>query len=244
MLWKHLARGLPSHACGPARTPERSDMAVVLHNLSLAIVIALTQAPSANVAPLTSGKPPLSWASVAIHVSDPGKDAPTSWNTQANGLDIRGLGLKDLISQGYNFSVMPFRDDEISGLPDWARSTRYDIVARVDTEDVATFKTFTDLSMQEAIAAFTARQATGEMLMMQGLLTDRFHLQVHWEQKERTVYTLSVAKGGVRMKPAADIVHGTMSFSRGHLSGTGIPISFLASLLEILQIMLSPTSAA
>lgn len=208
-------------------------MVFLLRSVSLAVVFAVAQAPSASVAPLTSGQAPLAWASVAIHVCDPTKDAPTSWNSQPNGVDIRGLGLKELISQGYDFSVMPFRDDQIAGLPDWARSTRYDVVARVDTEDIPAFKKITDLSMQETIAAFSARQATGQMLMMQSLLTDRFHLKVHWEKKERTVYTLSSAKGGVRMKPAADTVHGSLNFSRGHLSGTGVPVSFIASLLEI-----------
>ena len=42
-----------------------------------------------------------------------------------------------------------------------------------------------------------------------------------------------VAKGGLRLKPAADPKHGEMSFSRGHLSGRGVPISFLASLLAL-----------
>ncbi len=69
--------------------------------------------------------------------------------------------------------------------------------------------------------------------MMQSLLTDRFHLKLHWEQKERTVYTLSVAKGGLRLKPAADTEHGSLSFSRGHLSGTGVPISFIAVVLAL-----------
>ncbi|SEB76320.1 TIGR03435 family protein [Terriglobus roseus] len=207
-------------------------MLFLLRNVLFAGALAIAQARSAGVAPLTSGKSPLAWASVAIHESDPTKDA-TSWNSQANGVDIRGLGLKQLISQGYDFSVTPFRDDEISGLPNWARSTRYDIVARVDTEDIPAFKKITDLSMQDTIAAFSARQATGQMLMMQSLLTDRFHLKVHWEQKERAVYTLSVAKGGLRLQPAADTLHGSMMFSRGHLSGKGVPVSFLASLLEI-----------
>jgi uncharacterized protein (TIGR03435 family) len=35
------------------------------------------------------------------------------------------------------------------------------------------------------------------------------------------------------MKPAADPKHGEMSFSRGHLAGKGVPISFLASLLAL-----------
>ncbi len=143
------------------------------------------------------------------------------------------MSLTDIISEGYNFSVMPFRADEISGLPDWAKTARYDISARVDPDDVPEFKKLSNLSMQDTIAAFTARQPTGEMLMMQTLLRDRFALRVHWESKQRSVYALVLAKGGLRMKPSADPEHGEMSFSRGHMSGKGVPVSFLASLLAM-----------
>lgn len=83
------------------------------------------------------------------------------------------------------------------------------------------------------IADFTAHRPTGEMLMMQSLLRDRFHLRVHWESKQRSVYALVVAKGGLRLKPAADPKHGSMSLSQGHMAGKGVPISFLASLLAL-----------
>jgi uncharacterized protein (TIGR03435 family) len=199
--------------------------------LPLTILLALLPAPAQGQA--TPATPPIAWASVAIHVSEPAHENDDTSGDQPNGINERGRNLREIISEAYNFSVMPFREDEISGLPDWARSTRYDIVARVDPEDVAAFKKFKDLSMNDTIAAFAARQPTGEMLMMQSLLADRFHLRVHWEQKERSVFALSAAKGGVRMKPAADQEHGEMTFNQGHLSGKGVPVSFLASLLEL-----------
>ncbi len=192
------------------------------------------QASSAPAATTASAKPPLSWASVAIHPSDPNRPAPDSYSRdQPDGITERGMSLSDIISQGYNFSIMPFREDEISGLPDWAKSARYDITARVDPDDVPAFKKLSNLSMQDTIAAFTARQPTGEMLTMQSLLRDRFALRVHWESKQRTVYVLVLAKGGLRMKPAADPEHGDLTFSDGHLSGKGVPLSFLASVLAM-----------
>jgi uncharacterized protein (TIGR03435 family) len=193
----------------------------------------LLQVSSGLPTSTTSGKPPLSWASVAIHANDPNKVEENYSHDQPNGITERGRSLSEIISEGYNFSVMPFRENEISGLPDWAKTARYDILARVDGDDAEAFKKLSNLSMQETIAAFTARQPTGEMLMMQSLLRDRFRLRVHWEAKERSVYALVVGKGGLRMKPAADPKHGEMSFSRGHLAGKGVPISFLASLLAL-----------
>lgn len=176
------------------------------------------------------GGDPVSWAAVSIHPTDPAS-TNNSWGDQPNGISDHGIGLQGLISQAYNFSVMPFRDDEIEGLPAWAKSTRYDVIARVDPDDQEAFRKLSSLSMQEAVAAFAARQTTGEMLMEQALLADRFHLKVHWEPRERTVYLLKVAKSGVRMSTAADPKHGSMTFDAGKLSGKGVPVSFIASLL-------------
>lgn len=208
-------------------------MVFVSRSLSSVVLSLLLQGASGSSAAPASGKAPLSWASVAIHVSDPNREGEGYNHEEANGITDRGVSLREIISEGYNFSVMPFREDEVAGLPEWAQSARYDIVARVDFEDVAAFKKLSNIPMEEMIAAFAARQPTGEMLMMQKLLEDRFGLRVHWEPKERSVYAMSVAKGGLRMTPAADPKHGEMSFSRGHLAGKGVPISFLASLLAL-----------
>lgn len=203
------------------------------HGVSSIALSLLLQVSTGRPASPQAEKPPLSWASVAIHVTNPDKANEYSSRDQPDGITARAISLKDIISEGYNFSVMPFREDEILGLPAWAQTTRYDILARVDPDDVEAFKKLSSLSVQETMAAFSARQPTGEMLMIQSLLQDRFGLRVHWESKERSVYALVVAKGGLRMKPAADPKHGEMSFNHGHLAGKGVPLSFLATLLAI-----------
>jgi len=208
-------------------------MASLSRGLPSIVLPMLLQLSSGLPALSTSERPPLSWASVAIHLNDPEKEGGDYAHEEQNGITERGRSLSDIISEGYNFSVMPFREDEISGLPDWAKQSRYDILARVDADDVEAFNKLSHISTEEMIAAFTARQPTGEMLMMQSLLRDRFGLRVHWESKQRNVYALVVAKGGLRVKPAVDPKHGEMSFSEGHLSGKGVPLSFLASLLGI-----------
>ena len=204
-------------------------MLLPLRSLSLALLVSFAQSP-ATATSTPPGGPPLPWAAISIHVSSP---ETTGWNggDQPDGVTERGVDLRGLISSAYNFGVMPLRADELSGLPDWARTTRYDVIARVDPDDVPAFKKLSNLSMQETITAFANRQTTGEMLMMQKLLADRFNLQVHWESKERSVYFLSQAKGGLRLKPAADPAHGQLTFSQGHLEGKGVPLSFIASLL-------------
>jgi uncharacterized protein (TIGR03435 family) len=55
------------------------------------------------------------------------------------------------------------------------------------------------------ITAKTDPQATKEQMqvMLRTLLSERFKLAFHAEKKEMRVYTLTVAKGGIKMKPSA-----------------------------------------
>lgn len=77
------------------------------------------------------------------------------------------------------------RQDLVSGLPEWTKSERYDIVAKVAPEDVETYHA---LPLQE-------RQA-----MFQEVLSERFRLRFHLEPKEVPALEMTVAKGGPKLK--------------------------------------------
>jgi uncharacterized protein (TIGR03435 family) len=200
--------------------------------IALSALCCSTFAQSAK--PTPPGGEPLEWMAVSIHQMDPAHENNASANDQPNGISERGAPLASLISQAYNFGIMPMRDDEIMGLPGWAKSARYDVDARVAPEDVPAFKKLSGLSTADTIAAFTSRTYTGEMLMQQALLTERFHLKMHWEKGERNVYILTVAKGGARVKPTeSDPNHGNISFSSGRITSKAVPVVFFASILEM-----------
>ena len=65
--------------------------------------------------------------------------------------------------------------------------------------------------------------------MLQRLLEDRFKLKVHYEQRVMSLYEMTVARGGVKMKAAhpADPEHGSMSMSNGKLEGDNVPMGFI-----------------
>lgn len=206
--------------------------------LRTAVTIALSllscSAFAQSAKPTPPGGEPLQWMAVSIHQMDPAHENNASANDQPNGISERGAPLASLISQAYNFGIMPMRDDEITGLPGWAKSARYDVDARVAPEDVPAFKKLSGLSTADTIAAFSTRTYTGEMLMEQALLTERFHLKVHWEKGERNVYMLTAAKGGARLKPTeSDPNHGSISFSSGRITSKAVPVVFFASILEM-----------
>jgi uncharacterized protein (TIGR03435 family) len=84
--------------------------------------------------------------------------------------------------------------DVIKGLPQWTLSARYTIHA--ETEDPA------------ANGPTTGFQDTSTRLlfgvMLQTLLEDRFQLKLHRVTEQSPMYALTVAKGGLKMKPLKD----------------------------------------
>jgi uncharacterized protein (TIGR03435 family) len=87
-------------------------------------------------------------------------------------IDYKGINLRSLIARAFGV-----KDYQIEG-PQWLEDSRYDVIATIPKG-----------SSTEQIN-----------LMMQGLLKERFKLALHHESKPLAVYTLSVAKGGSKLK--------------------------------------------
>ncbi len=196
----------------------------------LALSLARAQAPAAT----PPGGNPVPWAAVSIHPSDPARDkGHDNWDDHANGFSGQGMTLVELLSQGYRFSFLPFRDEAIVGLPAWAHEARYDVRAVVDSDDVAAFHKLSSMQMADSLAAFSARQYTGEMLMCQTLLSERFHLKAHYEFRPQAVYLLTVDKGGPHLKTTTNGANeGGLQFGNGNLAGKGVPMYLMANILS------------
>lgn len=76
-------------------------------------------------------------------------------------------------------------DDRIVGAPGWVKSTKFNIQAKVDAAEAPKLEHLT----------IDQRRS-----MLVPLLVDRFNLKYHHETREIPVYSLVIAKGGVRMK--------------------------------------------
>ncbi len=201
---------------------------------TVASLSSLQAQSSPTVAPIPSAtpvKPPIEWDAISIHKHDP-NDTNMRWGSGADGIGGIGVTLRTLISEAYSFSVLELRDDQLSGLPGWAKDARYDITAKVSPEDIPAWKKFDDMSMEETIQHMLSQQPTGDMLMLRSLLQDRFGLKVHYETKVEPVYDLLLDKGGPRLKPAKDPKHGDMNWNAGVLKGDGVPMHFMAMVLS------------
>lgn len=170
---------------------------------------------------------------VSVKLNKSGTNNFRSMYSPSGTVEITNTPLLFVIRQAY--SLYNSNDDQITGLPEWAKTERYDIQAKVSEADAPVMKTLT-------------REQRGEML--QGLLADRFKMVAHTETRERPVYALVVAKGGTKLHEAdatntyPDGIHapdgkgggaGMMRMGRDFIDAQAIPMSQLLGTLTQLS---------
>jgi uncharacterized protein (TIGR03435 family) len=103
-----------------------------------------------------------------------------------DGVYIKGFPLHAILHTAF-LGLHEYGDDRIIGEPAWAKSERYDIQAKVDEAEVARWK----------------RLSTDQQrLALQILIAERFNLRFHRESRISSIYVLSIAKDGPRIKQA------------------------------------------
>ena len=76
-------------------------------------------------------------------------------------------------------------DRQLVGLPDWAKNQSYAVAAK----------------QADSSPALSPRENQEQVRrMMRSMLADRFHLQLHTETRQESIYKLESSKGGVRLK--------------------------------------------
>lgn len=118
--------------------------------------------------------------------------------------------ISDLIFNAFDLKS----PDQIVGLPNWDSEDSFDIEAKVDEDDLASYQKLSDRERKEQAAP-----------MLRSMLTERFNLKAHHETRILPVYALVVAKGGFKLKQAqgAENLYG-MNTNRGLISIRGGPI--------------------
>jgi uncharacterized protein (TIGR03435 family) len=108
----------------------------------------------------------------------------TSIGAPGNRFMAQNYSLKMLLQYAYDLN-----EDSIVGIPSQIDSKRFDINAKISDPDPVALK---KLSPEQ------------NRLMLLPLLTERFQLKTHMETRPASIYELVVAKGGPKLKPAAD----------------------------------------
>ena len=184
----------------------------------LAVVASVPSAAAQNSARTT----PPAFEVASIKVNKANDNIVTS--RSANGrYTVTGHTLAMLIRSAYR--VQEF---QVVGGPEWIDTIRFDIQA---TEPAGL------AAGPPGTVAPGPGQPTGQQLMLQSLLADRFHLTVHRETRERPVYALVLARGDRKLGPqlqrstkdcAATRTCGT-NIGPGYIRVTGVTMAQLAT---------------
>jgi uncharacterized protein (TIGR03435 family) len=217
---------MPSKSSCTVDCPRKS-LFIALAVLTLASsLFAQTDAPPASP-PIV---PQIRFDVVSVRQNKSGSTAMTRQSSaDSDGISITNAPLARILFYAYQINDASL----IAGIPAWAMTERYDIFAKVAPSDVPAYQKLTNAQRGE---------------MVQKLLTDRFKLQAHRETKDRPVYALVIAKGGIKMKEAKPgdsypngiqphpngFVHGATIFSTGpeDLTAQGASTGELATVLS------------
>jgi uncharacterized protein (TIGR03435 family) len=173
----------------------------------------------------TPAKPP-EWAVISIKPNK-AEDHGMRFFFTPDGISFNNIPVQMILRQAFDL-----QDDLIFGAPDWVKSDRYDVEAKVDGADVAALKTI----------PYDQRS-----VMLQSLLADRFKLVTHTETRTLPVYELHIAKSGSKLHlatPGDTYPHGLkgpdgaashggiMRIERGQFTGQAVSLTVLAKQLS------------
>ena len=165
-------------------------------------------------------KRPLVFDVASVKPSDPGRT--TNVLTGAgDSLTIVNVPLRKIIMYAYDI-----RDFQLLAVPAWVEVERYDIVAKTAAGDVTAVEAIAKTNDQRKDRVARIRER------LRSLLADRFDLQVHMEQRERTILDLRIAKGGPKLVETSSQL-GRISTVDGRIQGFGAPIPMLVTQLSI-----------
>lgn len=152
--------------------------------LPVLVVDSVNQKPTANLPGVTEKLPPLRMEFDVADIKPSTQDHPTAPRFTPGGrLEVRGVTLIALIQHAWGLDT--WDDELIAGGAKWLTTERFDIVAKATPPDGPS----SSLKDDDTLRA-----------MLRNMLTDRFGLAVHSEERQVTVFALTADKP--KLKPA------------------------------------------
>jgi uncharacterized protein (TIGR03435 family) len=151
-----------------------------------------------SVQPSTAAKPAFSVAS--IRPSPPDARSLSGPHGTAEDFSATMATVESMIGYAYNVPwVLGMSADplhfylphvsELMGGPDWIRSDKYDLKAKLDGPELEAWNKLPKEQQKEQLR-----------MMLRALLADRFKLTIRQEKRELPVYALTVAKDGLKLQ--------------------------------------------
>ena len=153
----------------------------------------------------------LEFDAVSVKPSNPNSASGTVVDVTRGGtLHVVNATLKDLMETAYDVGSF-----QIKGGPKWADAAKYDVDATPGTRPQG--------------AAVPQPDWTNVRLKVQALLKDRFQLQLHRETRTGSIYSLAIAKGGIKSTGLSV----TQNPHRGINAGQGTMLGEAASIAQL-----------
>lgn len=194
-------------------TPARVAIltAAALFALALPLAVGVVQAQG-----------PLAFDVASIKPANP-EERNSRFNiVPGGGINVVNVPLRRLVEFAYNV-----RESQIQSGPGWINSMAYDIVARVEKADgPIDLGKMSDSDRRTLESQIRSRT--------QSLLEDRFQLKIRRETREMPILALTVAKGGLKLKPVAegDVRPTNIRVGRGTMTAQRVPMSLFVQSLS------------
>jgi uncharacterized protein (TIGR03435 family) len=169
-----------------------------------------SQAPAAAPPTAQAAPTPQYEYAVATIKPDSPEGVQSYWQNTADGFKAI-TPPNGFIMSAYGLHML----DQIVGLPAWASSDPFEVIAKMDPDTVTALA---KLPPQE--------QWKAQQQMLQALLADRFALKVHRATKQLPIYVLTVVDAGKLKKSMSD-TDGSASFYFGKITAHAMPIDTL-----------------
>lgn len=200
-------------------------------NISMFVAVSVLTCTTSSPGQSATSKPEASQSSVAaadlpkytVATVKPGTDdGHFSFQLMPDGVSIAGVTMQMILREAFHTD-----DDRIVGSPGWVKSRKFDIQAKVDAADAPKLDHLNPDQRRS---------------MLVPLLVERFNLKYHHETRELPMYSLVIAKGGVKMKESkpddpSDNEGSGQHFlrfkGRGHLESKGTNVPMLVSTLSM-----------
>ena len=204
-------RGAEAKGDGALLTEDRSRRLIDVASGSGQLVFHLCIALVGPWALAQPGTKRLEFEIASMKPADPSVRTSNWLLGAGESLTIVNVPLRKIILYAYDI-----RDFQLAGGPGWVGDDRYDIMAKTATADRATFEApaETDVQRRDRVARVRER--------LRSLLSDRFGLRVHVEERDQTILALRIAKGIPRLAEAAANT-GRVSTVDGRIQGFGAP---------------------
>lgn len=158
-----------------------------------------------------------------VSIRPSAKEAYSHWRTGAAGYTATNVTAQQLIFYAYNQTDDPdgfnhiISLDQIRGLPKWADAEQFDITAKLDEQ---TKLQLSGLSDRDRTKIYQK--------MLQSVLQERCHLEIHHEKREQSVYLLVTSREGSKLvKSNVPFDQSSLLEDRGQIRAMGYKIDEL-----------------